>query len=295
MAVEKTFNGTTYNSVTSFAEVSYVSALLTMAGDIMEDAGRGLVTASATSATIGTGSKGPFTMASAIPYALGSFVTIADSAAPTTNYMVGQVTARSGAALTVNVAAGDAVGSGTKTAWSISISGPTGATGATGAATLAGNATGAIDMVGYTFTADSMTAVALTVTTLTLAGAVAGADQEVARVKLKDYAETLVTANTGTAYTVDLENSNVLDLTLTGNCTFTFSNPPASGTAGAFTMILTQDGTGSRTVTWPASVEWAASTAPTITATAGGTDVFTFITVDGGTTWRGFTGGQAFG
>lgn len=151
MAVEKTFNGTTYNSVTSFAEVAYVPALLSMAGDIMEDAGRGLVTTSVTGATIGTGSKGPFTMASAIPYALGSFVTIADSAAPTTNYMVGQVTARSGTSLTVTVASGGAVGSGTKTAWDISISGPTGAT---GVATLAGSATGAIDMGGYSFTAD---------------------------------------------------------------------------------------------------------------------------------------------
>jgi hypothetical protein len=132
--------------------------------------------------------------------------------------------------------------------------------------TISGNADGAINMLDYEFT----------------------------RPKLKDYAETLVTANTGTAYTADLENGNVLDLTLTGNCTFTFSNPPASGTAGAFTMILTQDGTGSRTVTWPASVEWAGGTAPTITATAGGTDVFTFITVDGGTTWRGFTAGQDF-
>lgn len=150
MAVEKTFNGTTYNSITSFAEVAYVDALLTMAGDIMEDAGRGLVTTSVTGATIGTGSKGPFTMASAIPYALGSFVTIADSAAPTTNYMVGQVTARSGAALTVNVAAGAATGSGTKTAWDISISGPAGPE---GSVSLTGNASGAIDMVGYSFTA----------------------------------------------------------------------------------------------------------------------------------------------
>jgi hypothetical protein len=114
------------------------------------------------------------------------------------------------------------------------------------------------------------------------------------RAKLKDYSETTVIANTSTTYTIDLESGNVFNLTLTGDCTYTFSNPPASGSAGAFTLIQNQDGTGSRTVTWPASVEWAGGSAPAITSTASSTDVFTFITTDGGTTWYGFTGGQDF-
>jgi hypothetical protein len=135
---------------------------------------------------------------------------------------------------------------------------------------------------------------ALTVDAVTLSGVVSGNDQEMNRVKLKDYSETAVVANTGTTYTIDLENGNVFNLTLTGNCTYTFSNPPASGSAGAFTLIQNQDGAGSRTVTWPASVEWAGGSAPTITSTASSTDVFTFITTDGGTTWYGFTGGQDF-
>ncbi len=110
---------------------------------------------------------------------------------------------------------------------------------------------------------------------------------------LRDYGETLVTANSSTAYTVDLTASNVLKITMTGNCTFTFSNPPASGTAGSFTLILIQDGTGSRTATWPAAVKWAGGTAPTLTTTATtGTDILTFITVDGGTTWYGFAAGS---
>ena len=143
---------------------------------------------------------------------------------------------------------------------------------------------GAFDMNGNTLTVDAVT----------LSGVVSGNDQEVNRVKLKDYSETAVVANTGTTYTIDLENGNVFNLTLTGNCTYTFSNPPASGSAGAFTLIQNQDGTGSRTVTWPASVEWAGGSAPTITSTASSTDVFTFITTDGGTTWYGFTAGQEF-
>lgn len=60
-----------------------------------------------------------------------------------------------------------------------------------------------------------------------------------------------------------------------GNATFTFSNPPKAGTL--ITIVLIQDGTGSRTVTWPATVKWTAGTAPTLTTTASKRDVFTFV------------------
>ena len=109
---------------------------------------------------------------------------------------------------------------------------------------------------------------------------------------LKDYSETLVSANSGTTYTIDLTTGNTFKITMTGNCTFTFSNPPISGTTGSFTLILIQDGTGSRTATWPASVKWAGGTAPTLTTTATtGTDILTFVTTDAGTTWYGFAAG----
>jgi len=120
------------------------------------------------------------------------------------------------------------------------------------------------------------------------------ADGDLVRPVIKDYGETLTTANTSTTYTIDLENGNTFELTLTGNCTYTFSNPPATGTMGSFTLKQIQDGTGSRTVTWPTSVDWAGGSAPTITTTAASVDFFTFVTEDGGTTWYGFTGGQDF-
>lgn len=126
----------------------------------------------------------------------------------------------------------------------------------------------------------------------TFAGDIKLADNILERPVLKDYGETGVSASSTTTYTVDLTSGNVFDITLTGNCTFTFSNPPATGTGGSFTLILTQDGTGSRTATWPASVDWAGGTAPTLTTTATtGVDVLTFITVDAGTTWLGFLAG----
>ena len=45
-------------------------------------------------------------------------------------------------------------------------------------------------------------------------------------------------------------------------------------------------------ITWPASVDWAAATAPTLSASPL-VDYFVFTTNDGGTTWYGFTAGQA--
>ena len=102
--------------------------------------------------------------------------------------------------------------------------------------------------------------------------------------------------STSNATTVDCESGNVASHTLTENTTFTFSNPPASGTAFAFSLRIIQDASASGyTVTWPASVDWPSATAPTLTATADAVDWFVFSTVDGGTTWYGFTSGQALG
>ena len=98
------------------------------------------------------------------------------------------------------------------------------------------------------------------------------------------------------ATTVNCEVGNSFSHTLTENTTFTFSNPPASGTAYSMSIEIIQDASASGyTVTWPTSVDWPAATAPTLTATASAVDVFVFTTRDGGTTWYGFTAGQALG
>jgi len=101
-------------------------------------------------------------------------------------------------------------------------------------------------------------------------------------------AETL----TGTATTINLATATNFTHTLTGATTYTFSNPAATGNASSFTLKVIQDST-ARTITWPASVDWAGGTAPTLTTTSGGVDVFVFYTIDGGTTYYGFTAGQA--
>jgi len=106
---------------------------------------------------------------------------------------------------------------------------------------------------------------------------------------------TAVTSSSN-ATTVNLRDGTNFSHTLTENTTFTFSNPAASGKVSSFTLKLVQDASASGyTVTWPSSVDWPAATAPTLTATASAVDYFVFISHDGGTTWYGFTAGQALG
>lgn len=81
------------------------------------------------------------------------------------------------------------------------------------------------------------------------------------------------TGNSGTAKTINWGNSNKMRSTLTGNCTFTFTAP--DGPCNLM-LKLDQDATGSRTVTWPASVKWQGGVAPTLTATASAIDIVTF-------------------
>tara|TARA_R100001510_G_scaffold15066_1_gene12392 strand:- start:2864 stop:3655 length:792 start_codon:yes stop_codon:yes gene_type:complete len=84
------------------------------------------------------------------------------------------------------------------------------------------------------------------------------------------------------ALAIDLSTGNYFTKTISGNSTFTFTNPPASGTVGSFVLELTHT---SGTVTWPSSVKFPADTAPTLTT--GKTHLFFFVTDDGGTRYRG--------
>lgn len=99
-------------------------------------------------------------------------------------------------------------------------------------------------------------------------------------------------ASSGTALTLDMADGNVHDVTFNNDCTLTFSGTTAS-VACSFTLIARQDGTGGRTVTWPAAVDWPAGSAVALGTAASNVDVYTFLTVDNGTTWLGFQAGGA--
>lgn len=98
-------------------------------------------------------------------------------------------------------------------------------------------------------------------------------------------AQTIPDPAAGPAY------QSISRLTLTApSCALTF---PAPAAGKSLSLALTQDATGGRLVTWPASVRWAGGTAPTLTPGANKTDRITFL-CDDGATWAGFVAGLNF-
>ena len=97
------------------------------------------------------------------------------------------------------------------------------------------------------------------------------ADDLITSAKL-NYTESTLTDQA--TVTWDASTQDVCKLTLGGNRTLA---DPTNNTTGQFISILViQDGTGSRTLTWNAVFEFAADTAPTLTTTASKGDVFVF-------------------
>ena len=81
---------------------------------------------------------------------------------------------------------------------------------------------------------------------------------------------------------IDLSTGNYFTKTVSGNTTFTFSNPPASGTVGSFTLEVTHS---SGNIYWPSTVKWPDNDPPSLTT--GRTHLFMFVTDNGGSRYRG--------
>lgn len=90
--------------------------------------------------------------------------------------------------------------------------------------------------------------------------------------------------------TVDLTVAQKQKVTLTGNCTIAFTAPNGPSN---FVLKLIQDGTGTRTVTWPTegvaagNMAWVGSAKPTLTTTAAGVDIIS-IYYDGSVYWASY-------
>ena len=80
--------------------------------------------------------------------------------------------------------------------------------------------------------------------------------------------------NSGTSGAINWNNGNIQKFTLTGNATFSFTDPTSGD--GRFSIRLVQDATGGRTVIWPANVKWPGGIAPTISTAASAEDIITF-------------------
>ena len=97
------------------------------------------------------------------------------------------------------------------------------------------------------------------------------ADDLITSAKL-NYSETTLTD--GSSITWNAETQDVAKVTLGGNRTL---GAASSATTGQFiSLLVIQDGTGSRTLTWNSAYEFASDTAPTLTTTANLGDLFVF-------------------
>tara|TARA_B100000902_G_scaffold385054_1_gene425965 strand:+ start:2016 stop:2993 length:978 start_codon:yes stop_codon:yes gene_type:complete len=140
--------------------------------------------------------------------------------------------------------------------------------------------------------AETATLTNKTLGAVTLSGAVTGGDQTIAAVALKDYAETDQDVTSQAELAINLANGNTGSVTLAHSVTdIDFTNVPAAGIS-TFTLIVTQDGTGSRTMainktTVNGQAETAGKTPNagglTLSTAAGSIDVVTFIFQDAGT------------
>jgi len=121
-----------------------------------------------------------------------------------------------------------------------------------------------------------------------------------------DLQNEIATTSTNRAIACDLRVGKVFaaDMQTTGLHAITLSNVPSTNNYNKvsqyITIVLnwpvtTTAGTAcTSTVSWPSSVKWPGGSAPALTNKQGRTDVFTLLSVDGGSSWLGFVGGQDF-
>ena len=87
------------------------------------------------------------------------------------------------------------------------------------------------------------------------------------------YDEINVNTPAAAAVTIDWNDGNRQEVTLTdATTTMSFTDPPGSANLSLFVI---QDGAGSRTVTWPAAINWPNGIPPTLTTVGGQIDIIT--------------------
>lgn len=192
---------------------------------------------SATSLTVGTGAQA-LTIQTGKNFVVGMSVTIARTAAPTT-WMVGQITAHNPGTGALTVSVGLANGAGTFTGWTVSLSAPVNFPAASAAQVWAG----------------ASNAVALTPLALLAASA---------PVALVDAATVALDLSTGMNFTVTLGGNRSL------------GNPANLQPGQAGLIVLTQDGTGSRTLAFGSFYLFPGG-APTLSTAAGAIDVISYF------------------
>ena len=113
------------------------------------------------------------------------------------------------------------------------------------------------------------------------------ANNNIKGIKTLTYTAELANGVSGAAFTVNWLSAQQQTLTLTAaTVVLTFTAP--IGVGDGFLLRTVQDATGSRKITWPATVKWVGGVAPTLTTTANAVDIIRFY-------WNGTNYyGQAF-
>ena len=92
--------------------------------------------------------------------------------------------------------------------------------------------------------------------------------------------------NGGTNMSIDLSNGSHVTATLSEvETTVTFNTGIASDSIG-FTLVLT-NGADNQAIVWPSNIKWPANTTPSRTTESGKTDIWVFVSSDGGANWYG--------
>ncbi len=99
---------------------------------------------------------------------------------------------------------------------------------------------------------------------------------------------TITTDTDGATITFNMATSDKHLVILGGSRTLAVSNTNIGQT---FSILLQQDGTGSRTVTWFSGIRWVDGTVPTLTTAANKIDVFIFMKI-ASNSYIGFISGQ---
>jgi hypothetical protein len=134
-----------------------------------------------------------------------------------------------------------------------------------------------------TATDNLLNTTALALTGGTMAGDIAMGNNDLGGLKTASFHAEYNAGNAATASAIDWNNGLKQKMTLTASTTVTFTAPP--GPTSGLVLKVIQAAAGSFTVTWPAAVEWPASSAPTMTSSGSRHDLYSFYY--DGTTYYG--------
>ena len=104
---------------------------------------------------------------------------------------------------------------------------------------------------------------------VTAEGRVPGVASGMQQIRVAIGLDAITTLTDAATITIDWSQSKYQQVTLAGNRTIAFSNVAVGQ---EIVLVLKQDGTGSRTITWPSGIKWSGGSAPTLTTTASKSD-----------------------